>query len=159
MSIMLHTLSLANQTVNKRNKIYLSSSFLSSIFFKVKKRQQSVLMILDSKNIKYTTIDITEPGKEPEKEFMQANSTSKGGSVSDPNPRHALPPQLFNDQVYCGDFDDFDMANETDSLEQFLKLEPIDTTNVSTAQVELNKSAESAEANKENKTDGDLNEV
>jgi SH3 domain-binding glutamic acid-rich protein len=106
----------------------------------VKKRQQSVLMILDSKNIKYTTIDITEPGKEPEKEFMQANSTSKSGSASDPNPRHPLPPQLFNDQVYCGDFDDFDMANETDSLEQFLKLEPVDTTNVSTAQVELNKS-------------------
>lgn len=51
-------------------------------------------MILDSKSIKYDIIDITEPGKETEKEMMQEKSTHKGGTVSDPNPRHALPPQV-----------------------------------------------------------------
>jgi hypothetical protein len=35
-------------------------------------------MILDSKNIKYEIIDISEAGKEEEKNFMQTNSTSKG---------------------------------------------------------------------------------
>ncbi|CAH0699793.1 unnamed protein product [Spodoptera exigua] len=89
----------------------------------VKKRQQRVLMILDSKNIKYDVIDITEPGKESDKEFMQNNSKSNGGTVSDPNPRSPLPPQIFNDEEYCGDYDQFDLANEVDTLEQFLKME------------------------------------
>ncbi|XP_047020508.1 SH3 domain-binding glutamic acid-rich protein homolog [Helicoverpa zea] len=89
----------------------------------VKKRQQRVLMILDSKNIKYDVIDITEPGKESDKEFMQNNSKSNGGTVSDPNPRSPLPPQIFNDDEYCGDYDQFDLANEVDTLEIFLKME------------------------------------
>lgn len=59
-------------------------------------------MILDSKSIKYDVIDITEPGKEADKEFMQNYATSNGGTVSDPNPRSPLPPQLFNEDEYCG---------------------------------------------------------
>lgn len=59
-------------------------------------------MILDSKNITYEIIDITEPGKESEKEFMQENSKCKGATISDQDPRHALPPQLFADTEYCG---------------------------------------------------------
>lgn len=35
-------------------------------------------MILDSKNIKYEIVDISEPGKEEDKDFMQTNATSKG---------------------------------------------------------------------------------
>ncbi|CAH0627353.1 unnamed protein product [Chrysodeixis includens] len=89
----------------------------------VKKRQQRVLMILDSKSIKYDVIDITEPGKEADKDFMQSNSKSNGGTVSDPNPRSPLPPQIFNEDEYCGDYDQFDLANEVDTLEQFLKME------------------------------------
>lgn len=68
----------------------------------MKKRQQRVLMILDSKNIVYEVIDITEPGKESEKEFMQEHSTNKGATISDQDPRHALPPQIFCDSEYCG---------------------------------------------------------
>jgi len=34
--------------------------------------------------------------------------------------RHALPPQIFNGEKYCGDYDDFDVANEEDELEEFL---------------------------------------
>jgi len=94
-------------------------------------------MILDSKCIQYDTVDITEPGKESEKELMQNKSTSNGGTVSDPEPRHPLPPQIFNDEEYCGDYDAFDMANEIDTLEVFLKLAPADTTAVSSAQIEL----------------------
>lgn len=68
----------------------------------MKKRQQRVLLILDSKNVKYEVIDIAEPGAEEAKDFMQNNSTSMGCTISDPNPRHPLPPQIFNDDVYCG---------------------------------------------------------
>lgn len=70
--------------------------------FQVKKRQQRVLMILDSKHVKYDVIDITEPGREADKDFMQNNAKSNGGTVSDPNPRSPLPPQMFNDDEYCG---------------------------------------------------------
>lgn len=61
----------------------------------MKKRQQRVLMILDSKNVEYETIDITEPGKELEKEFMQANSIARDS-------KYPLPPQIFNEDDYCG---------------------------------------------------------
>ncbi|XP_049822323.1 SH3 domain-binding glutamic acid-rich protein homolog [Aethina tumida] len=94
----------------------------------VKKRQQRVLLILDSKNIKYDVVDIAEPGSEEDKDFMQNSSTSNGATISDPNPRHPLPPQIFNDDVYCGDYDMFDMANEVDEMEKFLKLAPDDST-------------------------------
>jgi len=92
----------------------------------VKKRQQRVLMILDSRNVKYEVIDIAEPGNEEKKDFMQNNSTSSGATISDPTPRHPLPPQIFNDDVYCGDYDQFDMSNEVDEMEKFLKLAPDD---------------------------------
>uniref|UniRef100_T1H1K9 SH3 domain-binding glutamic acid-rich-like protein n=1 Tax=Megaselia scalaris TaxID=36166 RepID=T1H1K9_MEGSC len=96
-------------------------------------------MILDSKNIKYEAIDITEPGKEEEKDFMQTNSKNNGGTIDNQNPKYPLPPQLFNDTDYCGDYEAFDLANEIDTLEQFLKLAPADTTNVSSTQIELKK--------------------
>lgn len=101
-------------------KVYISGMSGSK---EVKKRQQRVTMILDSKHISYTVIDITEPGQEGEKDFMQKNSEHNGSTISDPTPRHPLPPQLFNDGEYCGDYDDFDLANEIDNLEVFLKLE------------------------------------
>lgn len=101
-------------------KVYISGMSGSK---EVKKRQQRVTMILDSKHIPYTIIDITEPGQEAEKDFMQKNAEHNGATISDQNPRHPLPPQMFNDAEYCGDYDDFDLANEVDNLEVFLKME------------------------------------
>lgn len=92
-------------------KIYISGISGNK---EVKKRQQRVLMILESKNVEYQVIDITEPGKEDEKEFMQLNSNAKES-------KYPLPPQIFNDEDYCGDYEDFDEANEMDELEKFLK--------------------------------------
>lgn len=80
-------------------------------------------MILESKQIEHVLIDIAEPGKEPEKEFMQKNSTSSGATSGDANPRNPLPPQFFNDEAYCGDYEGFDLANEIDEIEVFLKLQ------------------------------------
>uniref|UniRef100_A0A1Q3FBE9 Putative sh3beta n=1 Tax=Culex tarsalis TaxID=7177 RepID=A0A1Q3FBE9_CULTA len=137
-------------------------------------------MILDSKHIPYTIIDITEPGQEGEKDFMQKNSEHTGSTISDPTPRHPLPPQLFNDAEYCGDYDDFDLANEIDNLEVFLKLEAPKPAAVSSEvspdeqakngaadqdggdQVTATEAAAAAEdddENKENKTEEGANEV
>uniref|UniRef100_A0A182NI39 SH3 domain-binding glutamic acid-rich-like protein n=1 Tax=Anopheles dirus TaxID=7168 RepID=A0A182NI39_9DIPT len=127
----------------------------------VKKRQQRVTMIMESKHIEYTVIDITEPGKESEKDFMQTNAEHKGCTISDPSPRHALPPQLFNDTEYCGDYDDFDLANEVDNLEVFLKLaapapEPEHKNgdaDLTAAEATAAAPAEGEDENKENKTE------
>lgn len=54
-----------------------------------------MLMILESKNVEYEVIDITEPSREAEKEYMQLNSMAKQS-------KYPLPPQIFNDEDYCG---------------------------------------------------------
>lgn len=127
-------------------------------------------MILDSKNIKYEVLDISEPGKEADKDFMQVNSTSNGATASDTDPRHPLPPQLFNDQDYCGDYDQFELANEIDNLEVFLKLsaEEIPQLNKSTldaSKIDENHpngkviEDEKPDDDKENKTEEEQNQV
>ncbi|XP_068243272.1 SH3 domain-binding glutamic acid-rich protein homolog isoform X2 [Palaemon carinicauda] len=73
-------------------------------------------MILESKNIPFVTIDITDPGQEDSKDYMNENAKPKG------NNKIPMTPQIFNDADYCGDFDDMDMANECDTLGDFLKL-------------------------------------
>ncbi|XP_038116264.1 protein starmaker [Culex quinquefasciatus] len=154
-------------------KVYISGMSGSK---EVKKRQQRVSMILDSKHIPYTIIDITEPGQEGEKDFMQKNSEHNGSTISDPTPRHPLPPQLFNDADYCGDYDDFDLANEIDNLEVFLKLEapkPAVSDEVSPADEQqkngqnepedggdqVTATEEDDDENKENKTEEGANET
>ena len=59
-------------------------------------------MILDSRNVKYEVTDIAEPENEEAKDFMQSNSTALGATVGDGSPRHPLPPQIFNNDEYCG---------------------------------------------------------
>lgn len=66
-------------------------------------------MILDSKHITYEAIDITEPGKEKDKEFMQQN-----GKVRESLGKHPLPPQIFNDENFCG------VSSRTFSIQFFL---------------------------------------
>ncbi|XP_043235393.1 SH3 domain-binding glutamic acid-rich protein-like isoform X1 [Amphibalanus amphitrite] len=94
-------------------KIYVSGL---SGNYEVKKRQQRIQTVLDSCAIAYELIDITEAGCEDERKFMQETAKAKEGD------RNPLPPQIFNDKDYCGDYDAFDYANETDQLHQFLKL-------------------------------------
>uniref|UniRef100_A0A1B6H4K3 Uncharacterized protein n=1 Tax=Cuerna arida TaxID=1464854 RepID=A0A1B6H4K3_9HEMI len=113
----------------------------------VKKRQQRVCMILDSKNITYDVIDITEPGKEADKEFMQQNSDAKDA-------KHPLPPQIFNDETYCGDYDEFDLANENDELEKFLKV-PVSTPAAGTVNVENGHVANGNTSSRENSAEKD----
>ena len=51
---------------------------------------------------------------EDHRDTMRASAKKKEGQ------RHALPPQIFNGEKYCGDYEDFDVANEDDELEEFL---------------------------------------
>ncbi|XP_021696252.1 protein Ycf2 isoform X3 [Aedes aegypti] len=134
-------------------KVYISGMSGSK---EVKKRQQRVTMILDSKHIPYTIIDITEPGQEAEKDFMQKNAEHNGATISDQNPRHPLPPQMFNDAEYCGDYDDFDLANEVDNLEVFLKMEaPKPATESTSEHNDITINEQTTKDKSDTKEDGD----
>lgn len=62
----------------------------------MKKRQQRVMMILESKQIPYEAIDITDPSKETDKEFMKTNAKTRGDA------KYVVAPQIFNEEEYCG---------------------------------------------------------
>ncbi|XP_026205772.1 SH3 domain-binding glutamic acid-rich-like protein 3 [Anabas testudineus] len=76
----------------------------------VKSQQSEMMRILDSKSIQYELIDISLGGE------LRNEMRSKAG---DPT---AAPPQLFNEDQYCGDYDMLCEAVESDTVEQFLKL-------------------------------------
>jgi SH3 domain-binding glutamic acid-rich protein len=84
----------------------------SSSNLTIKKQQQRIQMILESKRIPFEAIDIS---KDP------AQLKRMRDIVGDPK---ATPPQLVTGEEYCGSFDQFEEALETDNdaLFQFLKL-------------------------------------
>lgn len=53
-------------------------------------------MILDSLEVEYDIIDVTEPAHQREKDQMQAVCKKRDSQTV------ALPPQFFNDDIYCG---------------------------------------------------------
>ncbi|XP_068432483.1 SH3 domain-binding glutamic acid-rich-like protein 3 [Clinocottus analis] len=76
----------------------------------VKSQQAEVIRILESKSIQYELIDISV-GREVCDEMR-----SKAGNPA------AVPPQLFNEDQYCGDYEMFSEAVEDDTVDQLLKL-------------------------------------
>merc|ERR1719431_126592 len=59
-------------------------------------------------------VDISAPGMEDQRDFMRGSAKKMEGQ------RNVLPPQIYNIEKYCGDYEDFDVANEDDELEEFL---------------------------------------
>jgi len=78
--------------------------------------QHRITMILKSLSIEFELVDVGAPGTEKDRDFMREQGRKKEGQ------RHCLPPQIFNGEKYCGDYDAFDIANEDDELEEFLGL-------------------------------------
>lgn len=72
---------------------------------------------------------------------------------------------MFNEDAYCGDFDEFELANEVDSLEDFLKLSPEERPQVHKNILDTSKIDENhpngkvIDEDKENKTDEEQNQV
>ncbi|KAE8623866.1 hypothetical protein XENTR_v10005762 [Xenopus tropicalis] len=76
----------------------------------IKSKQSEITRILDSKCIKYETVDISADNN---------IRTEMRQMCGNPN---AFPPQIFNDDQYCGDYEQFAAAVEDEILSQFLKL-------------------------------------
>ncbi|XP_031568536.1 SH3 domain-binding glutamic acid-rich-like protein 3 [Actinia tenebrosa] len=77
----------------------------------IKKQQIKIQQVLDGKKIPYTILDISS----------DADLRTKMRELMDDE--KALPPQIFNGDQYCGNFQRFEEAIEEETLEQFLKLE------------------------------------
>ncbi|XP_078088012.1 SH3 domain-binding glutamic acid-rich-like protein 3 [Mustelus asterias] len=88
-------------------QLYISSVSSSR---EVRSQQSEVERVLDIKKIKYKRIDISVS------ETLLEEMRSKAG---DPT---ALPPQIFNDDSYCGGYLQFYDAVENDEINHFLKL-------------------------------------
>ena len=58
--------------------------------------QHRIIMILKSLGIQMDLVDISAPGMEDQRDAMRASAKKKEGQ------RHALPPQIFNGDKYCG---------------------------------------------------------
>ncbi|XP_018549944.1 SH3 domain-binding glutamic acid-rich-like protein 3 [Lates calcarifer] len=86
--------------------------FYSSVSgsLEMKKRQDRIISVLSSKNIPYKLVDISQ--NSDMKDLMRQRAG---------NPT-ALPPQICNGDVYCGDFIAFENAIEMEELDAFLKL-------------------------------------
>lgn len=52
--------------------------------------------------INFNTIDISQDANAEEYKFMLEHATQMGATSMCPNPKVPLPPQIFNEDVYCG---------------------------------------------------------
>merc|ERR1719336_1259423 len=111
--------------------------------------QHRIIMILKSLGIPMDCVDISAPGMEDHRDTMRASAKKKEGQ------RHALPPQIFNGEKYCGDYDDFDVANEDDELEEFLGIPRKTPKAVKGEPEEEKKEGEEAVKGEEEKKEGE----
>lgn len=95
-------------------RVYISANSGNQ---KLENEQQKIIMVLTMRKKEFEVIDIMKPGNQNHRTYMRDRGKKKDGQ------RNVLPPQIFNGDDYIGDFEDFDLANEDDVLEEFLGIE------------------------------------
>ena len=91
----------------------------------ISKQQRAILDFLDARGIEYRPVD------------MCANLKARGQMLeklpeeSKPEGKQILPPQVFNGEDYCGDYEQFFDAREMDLIYSFFKLNPPEGSSVS----------------------------
>ncbi|XP_017350475.1 SH3 domain-binding glutamic acid-rich protein isoform X10 [Ictalurus punctatus] len=96
-------------------KVFLASSSGSTA---IKKKQQDVLGFLEALKIEYAQLDIAS--NEENRMWMRENVPGD----KKPSGGIPLPPQIFNEDNYCGDYETFFDAKEDNSVYEFLGLNP-----------------------------------
>ncbi|XP_063083002.1 SH3 domain-binding glutamic acid-rich-like protein 2 isoform X1 [Cavia porcellus] len=92
--------------------------YLSAQHNQIKKKQQDVVRFLEANKIEFEEVDITM--SEEQRQWMYKNiSPEKKPAQGNP-----LPPQIFNGDQYCGDYDSFFEAKESNTVLSFLGLKP-----------------------------------
>jgi len=95
-------------------RVYISANSGNQ---KLENEQQKIVLVLTMRKKEFEVIDIMKPGNQNHRTYMRDRGKKKEGQ------RNVLPPQIFNGDDYIGDFEDFDLANEDDVLEEFLGIE------------------------------------
>ncbi|XP_075906083.1 SH3 domain-binding glutamic acid-rich protein [Nelusetta ayraudi] len=96
-------------------KVFLATSSGSTA---IKKKQQDVVGFLEALKVDYTQLDIA--CNEENRMWMRANVPEE----NKPSNGIPLPPQIFNEDNYCGDYDTFFDAKEDNAVYTFLGLPP-----------------------------------
>ncbi|XP_024272415.2 SH3 domain-binding glutamic acid-rich-like protein 2 [Oncorhynchus tshawytscha] len=94
-------------------KVYIASSSGSVA---VKKRQQAVVGFLEANRISFQEVDITNV--EERRLWMYQHIPPE----KHPDKSNPLPPQIFNGDCYCGDYEDFFQSKENNTVFTFLGL-------------------------------------
>nr|XP_044606594.1 SH3 domain-binding glutamic acid-rich protein isoform X1 [Equus asinus] len=84
----------------------------------IRKKQQEVVGFLEANKIDFKELDIA--GDEDNRKWMRENVPGE----KKPQNGIPLPPQIFNEEQYCGDFDSFFSAKEENIIYSFLGLAP-----------------------------------
>eukprot|EP00037_Helgoeca_nana_P024103 m.253980 g.253980 ORF g.253980 m.253980 type:complete len:99 (+) comp26534_c1_seq1:11045-11341(+) len=83
---------------------------------KIRKEQEKIQMVIEGKKIEHEIIDIASV--EGAKDKFRGLMAEQGVEGAD----KALPPKIFNEDTYCGDYEAFLFAIEDEKLNEFLKL-------------------------------------
>lgn len=96
-------------------KVFLATSSGSTA---IKKKQQDVVGFLEALKVEYAQLDIACN--------MENRMWMRQNVPEDKKPANGipLPPQIFNEEGYCGDYDTFFDAKEDNSVYAFLGLPP-----------------------------------
>ncbi|CAE1245883.1 unnamed protein product [Acanthosepion pharaonis] len=97
-------------------KVYISSVTCNN---QQRKNQHTILSKLQAEKVDFIKIDVTDPKHNQEKLHMRELSKSRKEGT------FAVPPQIFNDSEYCGDYEAFADALETQNLWEFLKMKEL----------------------------------
>uniref|UniRef100_A0A671KJ94 Uncharacterized protein n=1 Tax=Sinocyclocheilus anshuiensis TaxID=1608454 RepID=A0A671KJ94_9TELE len=84
----------------------------------IKKKQQDVVGFLEALKIDYAQLDIAS--NEDNRRWMRENVPGE----KKPTNGIPLPPQIFNEAMYCGDYETFFEAKEDNTVYEFLGLTP-----------------------------------
>ncbi|XP_037326713.2 SH3 domain-binding glutamic acid-rich protein isoform X2 [Pungitius pungitius] len=96
-------------------KVFLASASGSTA---IKKKQQDVVGFLEALKVDYTQLDIA--CNEDNRMWMRENVPEE----KKPANGIPLPPQIFNEGDYCGDYETFFDAKEDNMVYSFLGLPP-----------------------------------
>ncbi|XP_055247941.1 SH3 domain-binding glutamic acid-rich-like protein 2 isoform X2 [Gorilla gorilla gorilla] len=89
-----------------------------STLTEIKKKQQDVVRFLEANKIEFEEVDITM--SEEQRQWMYKNVPPE----KKPTQGNPLPPQIFNGDRYCGDYDSFFESKESNTVFSFLGLKP-----------------------------------
>ncbi|XP_076975170.1 SH3 domain-binding glutamic acid-rich protein isoform X1 [Tamandua tetradactyla] len=102
-------------TIKMVIKVFVATSSGS---IAIRKKQQEVVGFLEANKIDFKELDIA--GDEDNRKWMRENVPGE----KKPQNGIPLPPQIFNEEQYCGDFDSFFSAKEENIIYSFLGLAP-----------------------------------